>query len=123
MSKNRHFTFTSFEEILPEQRFSGYTYLIYQKEKCPSTGKLHYQGAISFPNPRSISGVRKEYTPIHIEIANHVAKARNYCRKSETRVDGPYEFGNSNTKSERIERMKKEILEEIESDKLFMNMN
>lgn len=93
MSKSRHFTFTSFDIVRPEDFFSGFSYLLYQQELCPNTSRLHWQGAISFTNPRSLSGLIKAFKGPHYEIARSKGASRNYCRKSDTHVSGPFEFG------------------------------
>ena len=34
-------------------------YLIVGEEVCPSTGKVHYQGYVEFPNPIGLGGLKK----------------------------------------------------------------
>lgn len=94
-SRGKHFAFTSFDmETLPESRFKHFTYLVYQKEQCPKTGKFHFQGCVSFKSQRTLPAVIKEWTGPHYELVRNLAKARNYCRKNESRATdgGPYEF-------------------------------
>lgn len=71
---------------------------IAQKEQCPSTGKVHYQGCIYFKNPRSFRAVRALFGRLrdkkpHIEVARSIPKAINYCRKKDTRLEKPIVYG------------------------------
>lgn len=72
----------------------GAVWLICQMETAPSTGTVHLQGAISFAKP-----VRKQ------AVSNLLCKAWvcqrrgsvddcvTYCSKEESRLEGPWEFG------------------------------
>lgn len=71
-------------------------YAVWQLEKCEKTGKEHLQMYIEGTHPfrlprwKSILG---ENTA-HIEVRRGSRdQARAYCMKEETRVDGPWEFG------------------------------
>jgi len=44
-------------------------YLYVGKETCPSTGRLHYQGYVRYPNPRALAGVRKLFTHKVLTVA------------------------------------------------------
>jgi len=72
-------------------------YLVYQWEKCPNTGKRHAQGYVVFK--RSIK-LRPAQRLIHPEICMHMEtpngtheQNRSYCTKEESRIEGPFEFG------------------------------
>lgn len=70
-------------------------YAIYQKEKAPETGTIHYQGYVELSRSQRLSFVRKLLpgNP-HWEIRRGSAEqARDYCSKEETRVEGPFEVG------------------------------
>lgn len=75
---------------------AGVKYLVYQLEKAPETGKLHYQGYIEsknmkFTTAKKLPGFNNE---THLEARRGTREqAREYCMKSDTRVDGPWEFG------------------------------
>lgn len=99
MSRSRHFTFTNFDlTISPDQQFPDYTYLVYQIERCPTSGKLHQQGAVSFKYQKSLSALVKLWKGPHYEIATNMLASRNYCKKSDSRVEGPYEFTEKSSK-------------------------
>lgn len=70
-------------------------YAIWQVERCPSTGRLHCQAYFRYASHVAVSRVRGLF-PSH----DHVEQAKGseadnirYCSKAETRVAGPYSFG------------------------------
>ena len=88
--------FTSFKqggwEVLPPKS----TYLIYQLEKCPTTGRLHWQGYIEMASKSRMPAVKKALGDLgaHLEPRRGTpSEASDYCKKSNTRIHGPYEFG------------------------------
>jgi len=70
-----------------------YKYLVYQLEKGDS-GTLHFQGYVHFEKRQTLAALKKLSSRAHWEPrkGSHV-QARVYCTKPETRVDGPWEFG------------------------------
>ncbi|EZG55345.1 putative replication associated protein [Gregarina niphandrodes] len=61
---------------------------------CPTTGRLHYQGFLYFPNPRSFDQVRREMGGLtHVEVCRDITTSIKYCTKEETRVGTPCEDG------------------------------
>lgn len=63
------------------------TYVVIGKEKAPSTGTPHLQGYISFPNARTLIGVKKLHAQMHWEEAKGNAQQNfDYCSK-----DGDFE--------------------------------
>lgn len=57
-------------------------YLICGEEKCPSTGKLHYQCYIYYENQRWFTSLKKQFPSSHIEKAKGNAKENKaYCSK------------------------------------------
>lgn len=57
---------------------------LFQLEKCPSTGKLHWQGMIYFANGRTFEHVRNLLPGFHIEKAKKPAALKRYCSKVDT---------------------------------------
>lgn len=55
-----------------------------QEEKCPTTGKIHYQFWVKTPQVR-MSEVKKIFAGAHIEVARNVKAVQQYCQKEETR--------------------------------------
>lgn len=74
-------------------------YVVWQTEECPTTKRRHQQGYVQF----RIQCARKTAIKrlggdavegIHVEAAKGNAdKCRAYCTKEETRVAGPWEYG------------------------------
>ena len=73
-------------------------YMIYQMERCPSTGTLHWQGYTRFKNTKRLSSVKNLLgNTVHLEFARGTEQDNKaYCSKDESRVEGevPHEFGN-----------------------------
>lgn len=89
-SNAKHWCFTSFadaEPCFPEQA----SYAIWQRERAPDTGRLHWQGYIEFKTKKRRSLVQKLLgdTTAHMELRKGTrAQAIAYSCKKESRVDG-----------------------------------
>lgn len=93
MSKHRAFTITSYKDGPPGYD-SSVKYLVYQKERCPKTGRLHWQGYVVFNSPRSHNAIKAVYYPDHIEVAKGSPEQNfNYCTKDETSLGSRFEYG------------------------------
>lgn len=71
-------------------------YCIVQLEKSPETGNLHYQGYLELPKPMRYGAIKSllKCDSAHLEARKGTAlQAADYCRKEESREDGPWEFG------------------------------
>ena len=69
-------------------------YLVCQLERAPETGKLHLQGYLQLKNPKGLGGLKKISPEAHWELRRGThEQARDYCKKSESRVNGPWELG------------------------------
>jgi len=61
---------------------SGVDYCIIGVEKCPSTGKVHYQGYLEFTNPTGMKIVKKILPTAHVETCKgDQASNMKYCKK------------------------------------------
>lgn len=82
----RDICFTSFREEAPEMH-NSLTYLVYQREKCPKTGKEHWQGFCQAKNQKaSFKAWQKAIgdPKAHIEKRHGTAtEARDYCMAAE----------------------------------------
>lgn len=74
---------------------AGVTFAVWQTERCPDTGRLHWQGYVEFGTP-----IRKRQAGLAIGGGAHVEKrhgtqeqASEYATKLDTRVDGPWRIG------------------------------
>ena len=68
------------------------SYLVYQKEQGANE-TIHYQGYVEFTN-------RKKGTTVYNLVQGHLSVARGtpkqaseYCKKEESRIEGPWEYG------------------------------
>jgi len=96
--------FTVFELDTNPFEWPGIQYCIYQKERCPDTGRMHLQGYVVFvSNQRLDPALKRIHATAHWERrrGNH-EQAIAYCSKEETRclIDaGPFEFGERDCKN------------------------
>lgn len=74
---------------------NGVRYCIWQLEKGETGSNLHIQGYVELASGQRISWLRRRITErAHWEPRRGTREqARDYCRKEETRVDGPWELG------------------------------
>lgn len=81
-------------------------FLIYQTERCPSTGRLHQQGFLTFSYGKSLSSAKTALgsESAHMEPARDQKRAIEYCQKLETRVAGPWRFGITPVQGKRTDR-------------------
>ena len=69
-------------------------YLVYQLERGENTNHLHYQFYVQLKRNQRLSYVKTCFPGAHLEIQmGSNDEARDYCMKEDTRVDGPWEFG------------------------------
>lgn len=68
-------------------------YAIWQRERGEN-GTEHLQGYVELSKPQRLSFFKSFIPRAHVEVARGSRdQARDYCRKPETRVAGPFEFG------------------------------
>lgn len=60
----------------------------WQEEVCPDTGRHHYQGYIRTDRQVRMSQLIKLLPGVHLEIARNWQATVQYCKKSETAIDG-----------------------------------
>lgn len=105
-SRSRNYLFTYFPDpeddetflLLDPSEIKDCKYCIYQYEQCPETLRVHLQGYIEFNNAISLTQVKER---LHAQAPNcHLEPRRGsqqeavaYCSKEESRLDGPYSFG------------------------------
>lgn len=71
-------------------------YAVWQLERAPSTGQLHTQMFLRFVRPVRMAYVKKflDRNDAHCEARKGTAEqAADYCKKEDSRVDGPWEIG------------------------------
>lgn len=72
-------------------------YVVWQRERCPETQKIHFQLFLEFKQPQrggKLSGLLGfPRGSLWFARARSRSSARDYCRKEDSRIDGPYELG------------------------------
>lgn len=69
-------------------------YFIFQREKGHKEETEHFQIFLVFTISKRFSTIKNLFPTAHIESANGSnIQCRDYCSKSDTRVSGPYEYG------------------------------
>lgn len=95
---SRSYVFTAFTKPVIDDAVlvDKVRYIIFQEEKCPKTNKNHWQGYIELKTPLRIKCVQLllNLSNAHMEKRKGTRdEAREYCRKSESRVCEPIEWG------------------------------
>jgi len=67
-------------------------YVVYQLEKGEE-GTEHYQGFVYFDKLVSFKQLKEMLPTAHIEKAKSIEASIKYCKKEDSRVDGPWESG------------------------------
>lgn len=95
---SKYYVFTSFTLDIDLNKFYNEfcEYLIFQKEKCPTSGKEHLQGYFVLHNRKRVPTVKKLIgnDSIHLERRKGThSDAVRYCSKSETQIEPPTIMG------------------------------
>lgn len=69
---------------------------MWQREKCPTSGRLHFQMFILFKKKKRMNGVKTylDDKAAHCEVAHDWDASWKYCSKESTREEGPWQVGN-----------------------------
>lgn len=92
MARSRNWCFTAISEHdhlirLWDQELQrkDFKYLIFGRERCPTTGRMHLQGYVEFENAKTLNGVKAALecgNGIHLEKRRGtVTQAIEYCKK------------------------------------------
>lgn len=91
-TQSKYWTGTCFLDVLNLD--DTVEYAKYQREKCPTTGRLHWQFVFAFVKKKRRQGVQKMLgEKCHLEIARNMKDCIAYCSKDDTRVEGPFTIG------------------------------
>jgi len=95
---SRQWVFTVFSPEMPRHLAGFMTYCVFQRERCPFTGQLHWQCYAQFSQNVKFTHIQKWVgVKCHCEpsIMSNARAARNYCMKLNTRIEGtePTEMG------------------------------
>ena len=84
---------TEQDDIAIDNLRNSSSYLIYQLEQGEN-GTPHYQGYVEFAIRKRGSTIKNLIPRGHIEVRRGNSKqASDYCKKEESRLDGPWESG------------------------------
>lgn len=115
----RNVCFTSYHADPPKWSSTKMTYLVYQQEVCPKTGRDHWQGFVQFNNPMRMKGIKEALglPDAHLEPMGGTPKqAADYCKKEESRKPGGLhgEYGQIRDQGKRMDLMevKRKIFED-----------
>lgn len=92
----RNWCFTEYQVDTPLEWPEFVRYAVYQLERCPDTGRLHFQGYVEFSKVMRLSGCKKVLSKAHWKPKYKEStreQARDYCLKTDTRIDGPWVHG------------------------------
>lgn len=93
----RNWVFTSYTEPNRDNFDQAkIKYVVWQKEKAPTTDRIHWQGYVELTATARMKGAAEALgiTGAHMEPrAGTRNQAREYCMKEESRVEGPWEYG------------------------------
>lgn len=117
-----HWCFTSYENEAPPYVAEKMKYMVFQIERCPDTQRLHFQGYVEFARSYKMQTVKNLLgsNTIHVEPRRKERhEAREYCMKEDTRIDGPFEFGIWNDKSQGRRSDLQDVSKSIKEGKSF----
>lgn len=124
--KSNNFVFTNYNPKWDIEKFdkSNISYICAQQEKCPTTGKLHIQGYLETTEKFACKVAKKLIftDQEHFEIRRGTQEqAIKYCKKEETRVNGPWEWGTPRKQGQRndLQGIKKMIDEGKDEEEIF----
>jgi len=78
-----------FGALLP----NGVRFVIWQKERCPVSGRFHVQGYLRLSNSTTLGGVKRILASdtAHVTMANGTEQQNiDYCSKDASKVEGPW---------------------------------
>ncbi len=106
-SKARFWRFTEYdvEDIDPGlwRAHADVRYCVWQKEKCPTTGRIHFQGYLQLKRQQRLGWMKKRLSPTaNWGLCDGTPESnRIYCTKEESRIAGPWHFGEMSHQGDR----------------------
>lgn len=85
---HQNWCFTLYTETPLQYDESTMGALIQQREQCPKTQRLHWQGCVKWRCRKSFTAVKRILGDTHIEPCRDWNASVKYCTKKETRVPG-----------------------------------
>lgn len=91
------FTLNDPQDLLNPEQWPDCEYCLYQLELGEETGMPHLQGFVKFRVAKRMATVKEQVPELqraHLEgRRGTIRQAIDYCRKNDTRLEGPWEFG------------------------------
>lgn len=85
-------TFTSFSQSKPGFNPDDQVWTCFQREICPETKRLHWQGAAVFSDQKTIRQLQQWLPGAHFERMNGTCEdSKEYCSKVESAIPGTFE--------------------------------
>lgn len=72
------------------------SFMTWQLEACPQTGRRHLQGCLRVHQKVTLNGLKRKFgtSSVHLEpMHGSLQQAIDYCNKEDTRVAGPWTVG------------------------------
>jgi hypothetical protein len=112
LSPNSNHMDTNYKTLLGIP-FKRIKYFICQLEKGEQNGTIHIQGYVEFTTNVHFEFFRKKFnSKMHISIRQKSREACiEYCSKTETRIEGPYEYGDRHIRSTAAHDRERTLLE------------
>lgn len=114
-TRTKYWLFTSYKDDLPNYSEEHIQYMVFQRERCPTTGREHWQGYVEFYRRYRLSRVVGLLgVGTHAEARRGTQQqAIDYCTKVESRISDPIHYGtpsgDSQGKRNDLEKLKETI--------------
>ena len=92
----------SWEDRLKDLK-EGVNWLVFQRELCPKTNRVHLQCGISWKAVKSWNQMQRMFPGVHIEKAIDAKGLWHYSQKEETRIAEPYVYGTGPAQGKRTD--------------------
>lgn len=121
---SRSYCFTAYTQPTTELNYPM-RYIVYQKEQCPETQRIHWQGYAEFSEPIRIKRCQKllEVPNCHLEKRQGTRdEARSYCMKECSQLEKPFEIGNWSAGGQGSRTDLKGLLNKIKDGETMLNI-
>lgn len=113
---HKNWCFTSYDEKRPELEGKCRWYVV-QREQCPSSGRLHWQGVCGFDVRKRFDTVKRVFSDdSHLEPCRSVESSVQYCSKEETRVGDVFKYGPVPTGRSILQRVREDGVRRVLED-------
>jgi len=91
--------------LLEPSHWPGCSFFVYQRELCPKTAREHFQGYLELERQMPFTAIQRQFEGLrtaHFEKRYGTQKqAIDYCSKEDTRIEGPWTYGEAKAQGER----------------------